>query len=96
MNKLDNANDALPKEYRIKFGDKIRSIREKRGFSQDDLAEMMEIRRSTISKIENGKFAISIDYIFKIGKHLNFDFLAKIGSIHRRCYATVEKECCHC
>jgi transcriptional regulator with XRE-family HTH domain len=74
MNKLDNANDALPKENRIKFGDKIRSIREKRGFSQDDLAEMMEISRSTISKIENGKFAISIDYIFKIGQHLNFDF----------------------
>jgi transcriptional regulator with XRE-family HTH domain len=74
MNKLENVKDELSKEYRIKFGDKIRSIREKRGFSQDELAEMMEISRSTISKIENGKFAISIDYIFKIGQHLKFDF----------------------
>jgi plasmid maintenance system antidote protein VapI len=33
----------------------------------------MEVNRSTISKIENGKFAISIDYIVRFGWYLGFD-----------------------
>lgn len=74
MKQVDDEINDFSKEYRLKFGDKIKSIREKRGYSQDELANMMNINRSTISKIENGKFAISIDYIFKIGKYLNFDF----------------------
>jgi plasmid maintenance system antidote protein VapI len=35
----------------------------------------MDVNRSTISKIENGKFAITIDYIVKFGLHLDFDFV---------------------
>jgi transcriptional regulator with XRE-family HTH domain len=37
------------------------------------LAGLMKISRSTISKIENGKFAISIDYLAKFAWHLDFD-----------------------
>jgi len=33
----------------------------------------MEINRSTISKIENGKFAISIDYLVRFAWYLDFD-----------------------
>lgn len=58
---------------RVKTGENIRRIREKKGYSQEQLAEKMQISRSTISKIENGKFAISIDYLVKFGLHLNFD-----------------------
>jgi transcriptional regulator with XRE-family HTH domain len=60
-------------EYRLKMGETIREIREKRGYSQEQLAEIMQISRTTISKIENGKFAISIDYLVKFGWYLNFD-----------------------
>lgn len=60
--------------YREQIGDSIRAFREEKELSQDDLAEAMEISRSTISKIENGKFAITIDYIVKFGWHLDFDF----------------------
>ena len=52
-------------EYRQRIGERIRTFREKRGLNQDELAEIMEINRSTISKIENGRFAISIDYLVK-------------------------------
>lgn len=70
-------------EQRQKIGDSIRVFREEKEYSQDDLAEIMDVNRSTISKIENGKFAITIDYIVKFGWHLDFDFvLAKKNRKH--------------
>ena len=50
-------------------------FRAEKNYSQDDLAEIMDINRSAISKIENGKFAITIDYIVRFGWHLDFDFV---------------------
>ena len=61
-------------DFRMKIGQSIKEAREKRGYSQDELAEIMEVNRSTISKIENGKFAISIDYLARFSWHLGFDF----------------------
>lgn len=60
-------------DRRLIMGQNIREIREKRGYSQEQLAEIMQISRTTISKIENGKFSISIDYLVKFGWYLNFD-----------------------
>ncbi len=62
------------KEYRIRLGEKIRLIREQRGYSQEELAEMMNINRSTISKIENGKFSITVDYLIRFSICLNYEF----------------------
>ncbi len=67
-------------EQRQKIGDNIRVFREEKKYSQDDLAEIMDVNRSTISKIENGKFAITIDYIVKFGLHLDFDIVLKKNS----------------
>ena len=62
------------KNYRQKLGDNIRTVREKRGYSQEQLAEKMDINRSTISKIENGKFGISVDYLVRFSIFLDFEF----------------------
>lgn len=62
-------------EQSSKNGEIIRLFRKYTEYSQDDLAEIMDINRSTISKIENGKFAITIDYIVRFGWHLDFDFV---------------------
>ena len=59
---------------RLKMGQNIREVREKRGYSQDELAEIMGINRTTISKIENGKFSFSIDYLAKFSLFLDFNF----------------------
>ena len=72
------SNKPKPKQdffqkYREQIGDNIRVFREQKEYSQDELAEMMEVSRSTISKIENGRFAITIDYIMKFGWYLDFD-----------------------
>jgi transcriptional regulator with XRE-family HTH domain len=67
----------FPENYvrscRENFGKIIRSRREEKGYSQDELAGIMDVQRSTISKIENGKFGISIDYIVKFAWYLDFD-----------------------
>ena len=70
----DNTMESYLHDCRIKMGETIRKIREKRGYSQDELAEIMEVNRSTISKVENGKFSFSIDYLSKFSWFLDFDF----------------------
>jgi transcriptional regulator with XRE-family HTH domain len=62
------------KNYRLKLGDRIRTVREKKGYSQEQLAEKMDINRSTISKIENGKFGITVDYLVRFSIFLDYEF----------------------
>lgn len=59
---------------RLRIGETIREIREKKGYNQEQLAEIMSVSRTTISKIENGKFNFSIDYLSKFSWFLDFDF----------------------
>ena len=68
------ATEDLIKDYRLKLGDKIRIVREKKGYSQKQLAEKMNINRSTISKIENGKFSITVDYLVRFSIFLDYEF----------------------
>jgi len=73
--KSESFNDDFIVNYRLKIARNIKAIREKRGYSQDDLAEIMNVNRTTISKIENGKFSFSIDYLAKFSLFLDFGFL---------------------
>lgn len=66
--------EKLVRENRLKIGKAIRLIREKKGYSQDHLADLMNVSRTTISKIENGKFSVSIDYLTRLSIYLNFNF----------------------
>jgi transcriptional regulator with XRE-family HTH domain len=68
------ATESRIKDYRLKLGDKIRHVREQRGYSQEQLADMMDINRSTISKIENGKFSITVDYLVRFSIFLDYEF----------------------
>ncbi|HEY8688770.1 MAG TPA: helix-turn-helix transcriptional regulator [Chitinophagaceae bacterium] len=73
MNKKSRPSEQYIQENREVIGKQIRTFREKKGFSQDDLAEIMEVNRSTISKVETGKFAITIDYLVKFAWYLDFN-----------------------
>ncbi len=73
MNKQSRPTEQYIQENREAIGKQIRSFREKKGFSQDELSEIMEVNRSTISKVETGKFAITIDYLVKFAWYLDFD-----------------------
>ena len=74
MKQLQKEEFQFIKDNRLNVGRTIKEIREKRGFSQDYLANLMDVSRSTISKIENGKFSFSIDYLSKLSYYLNFKF----------------------
>ena len=52
------------------IGNKIKSIRQKKGLTQVQLSEMSKLARTTISKIEAGKFNASIDLLEKLIKPL--------------------------
>lgn len=73
MIKQSRPTEQYIQENREAIGKQIRAFREKKGFSQDELSEIMEINSSTISKVETGKFAISIDYLVKFAWYLDFD-----------------------
>ena len=73
MNKKSRPTEQYIQENREAIGKQIRAFREKKGFSQDELSEIMEVNRSTISKVETGKFAITIDYLVKFAWYLDFD-----------------------
>jgi len=73
MNKKSRPSEQYIQENRELIGKQIRTFREKKGFSQDELAEIMEVNRSTISKVETGKFAITIDYLVKFAWYLDFN-----------------------
>lgn len=69
----DSSTEINPHVFRLEIGESIRQIREGEGLTQEQLAEKMQISRSTISKIESGKFNFSIDYLSKFAEFLRFD-----------------------
>ena len=70
----ENSMESYLHDCRLKMGESIRKIREKRGYNQEQLAEIMQVSRTTISKIESGKFNCSMDYLSKFSWFLDFDF----------------------
>lgn len=74
MKHTDELNDEYLHSCRLKLGETIKEIRGKRGYNQEQLAEIMKVSRTTISKIESGKFNCSMDYISKFSWFLGFDF----------------------
>lgn len=47
----------------VQFGNHLRSIREEKGLSLRELAELCDLDNSNISKIENGKFDVQLSTI---------------------------------
>lgn len=64
-------------DCRLKMGESIREIREKKGYNQEQLAEIMKVSRTTISKIESGKFNCSMAYLSKFSWFLGFELSFK-------------------
>lgn len=55
-------------DVKIKFGQKIKTLRLSKGYSQEKLAELSDLDRTYIPGIESGKRNVSIVVIEKIAK----------------------------
>jgi DNA-binding XRE family transcriptional regulator len=53
------------------FGTHLRKIREENELSQQQLADMADIAKITIQRIENAKFTVTLDVMVSIAKALN-------------------------
>ena len=46
------------------IGERIRELRKAKGLSQNELAEILNISQDAVSKIEQGKVSLSLEYQF--------------------------------
>lgn len=55
------------------FGTHLRRVREERNLSQQQLADMANIAKTTIQRIENAKLSATLDLLISISKALDMD-----------------------
>lgn len=51
---------------RLRIGNRLRELREAQGLTTTQLGERCGLTQSTISKVENGKWSVSLDILSKI------------------------------
>lgn len=54
----------------LKFGARLKAIRNERSYSQQHLADISNLSKLTIQRIENGKFSVTLDTLISISKAL--------------------------
>lgn len=61
-------------DINIKIGDRIRELRKEKNLSQEALANLAEVDRTYMTKVENGKRNVTVKIIEKIILALETDF----------------------
>lgn len=56
-----------------KFGARLRSIREEKGFSQEDFANVLDVDRSYLGGVERGERNPTLKFVFHICEALNIE-----------------------
>lgn len=62
--------DARQKRIRKLFGERVRSLRKAKGFSQEEFAHECELHRTYMGDVERGERNISVDNIAQIADAL--------------------------
>lgn len=58
-------------DWYLEIGERIRTARKDLGLTQNDLAEKADLKRASITHIENGNQKTSVYTLYKISKVLN-------------------------
>ena len=66
-------NQVRNSELLLAFGKRLKKLREAKGFSQQELANLCDIEHSQISRIELGKINTTISTIFLIASKLEIE-----------------------
>ena len=59
--------------HRLALGRRVRALREERGWSQEDLAEVAGLHRNYVGGIERGERNLGIDNLMAIARTLDVD-----------------------
>lgn len=83
------------KSTKVLLGERIKEIRKAHGFSQEQLAVLVDIEQKHVSCIERGKNAPTIDRLQKISEVLNVpvkDFFENINATeHEACVRSIDE-----
>jgi transcriptional regulator with XRE-family HTH domain len=53
----------------MKIGDNLKKIREAKGYTQQEMADLIHVHRSGYSKMENNQQEVPVDCLIHIAKH---------------------------
>lgn len=65
----------IKKNRTIKIGNRLRKLRIAKGYSQEYMADVLQISQKTYSNMENDKSSISIETLKKIASEYNIDLM---------------------
>ena len=68
---MDETDDTITLAYRRQFGDTVRLLRKHQHLSQEKLAQLANIDRAYMGRIERGETSVSLDKIWAISTALN-------------------------
>ena len=57
-----------------RFGEKLRTLRKRRGLSQTEMAEILGVQQSYVGKLERGERAPNVTMIRKVAELFNVSF----------------------
>jgi transcriptional regulator with XRE-family HTH domain len=69
----------------VRFGSRLREVREKASISQEKLAELAGLHRTYVSSVERGKRNISLQNIERLAEALNTTMAALMPDPAPRC-----------
>ncbi|WNF37379.1 helix-turn-helix transcriptional regulator [Bacillaceae bacterium IKA-2] len=73
--------DNQQKLIKVRFAEFVKSRREKLGLRQEEFAYRCGLHAVSISRIENGKTAPTVDTVVKIAKGFNIDHMQIFAAI---------------
>ena len=55
----------------MRIGNRLKTLREQRGYTQEHLAKLIGVSKSTLSRYEKGKTSPKMDVLEKMAMHLD-------------------------
>jgi transcriptional regulator with XRE-family HTH domain len=80
---MANAEKTRFEEFRFELGYKLRSIREAKGYSMNEMAEKLNTSNNTVASYESGKETANLLYLYEV---------AKIGGVTLEDLASLSKK----
>jgi XRE family transcriptional regulator, regulator of sulfur utilization len=68
-------------DYRKRLGNRIRQLRDRKGWSQEEFADLCAINRSYMGRIERGELNLTLDSLAKVAKGLDMSVTALLKGI---------------